>query len=369
MNNKETKEQRGQKAGTGATPATTSNNQHPTSNEDGGEAGTHLTHAMMSSTTGSVTLSLRRRASPMSFRSVPEGQHRICFGSSVLEALAPPRGLLYIPACLCPLIITRTRPCATTPRASRPNWRPRPSGSASRKSASPTTAPCRATISMTGAWQAADLDQYVARVEQARRDHPNLVIKLALEVDYLPGQEDWIRDLAARHPWDYFIGSVHYISDSWAIDNPAEIARWKDREPLEVWTAYFERLTLAAESGLFDIIGHADLCKKFSFYPRGDCTPALHPFPASRQTARPGRRTQHRRSAQGVPGDLSQPAHRPPRRAARRAHRVWFRRPCPERGRPELRRGRPTRPQRRLHPLLPLHETPARGHQTVAPYS
>lgn len=120
--------------------------------------------------------------------------------------------------------------------------------------------------------RAADLDRYVAEVEQARRDHPDLVIKLALEVDYLPGCEDWIRDLAARHPWDYFIGSVHYVSESWAIDNPAQMALWKDREPLEVWTAYFERLTLAAESGLFDIIGHVDLCKKFAYYPRQDCT-------------------------------------------------------------------------------------------------
>ncbi len=126
--------------------------------------------------------------------------------------------------------------------------------------------------------KAADLDQYVADVEQARRDHPNLVIKLALEVDYLPGQEDWIRDLAARHPWDYFIGSVHYISETWAIDNPAEMSKWKDRDPMEVWTAYFEHLTLAAESGLFDIIGHADLCKKFSIYPRQDCTPLFIRF-------------------------------------------------------------------------------------------
>jgi len=126
--------------------------------------------------------------------------------------------------------------------------------------------------------KAAELDPYVASVEQARRDHPDLAIKLALEVDYIPGQEDWIRDLAARHPWDYFIGSVHYISDSWAIDNPAEIGKWKDREPMEVWTAYFERLTLAAESGLFDIIGHVDLCKKFSFYPRQDCTPLFTRF-------------------------------------------------------------------------------------------
>jgi histidinol-phosphatase (PHP family) len=126
--------------------------------------------------------------------------------------------------------------------------------------------------------KAAELDQYVAVVEQARRDHPKLVIKLALEVDYIPGQEDWIRDLAGRYPWDYFIGSVPYISDSWAIDNPAEISKWKDREPMEVWTAYFERLTLAAESGLFDIIGHADLCKKFAFYPKQDCTPLFNRF-------------------------------------------------------------------------------------------
>ena len=126
--------------------------------------------------------------------------------------------------------------------------------------------------------KASELETYIARVQQARSDHPNLTIKLALEVDYLPGHEDWIRELAARYPWDYLIGSVHYVSESWAIDNPFQLAQWKGREPLEVWRAYFERLTLAAESGLFDIIGHADLCKKFAFYPQEDCTPLFTRF-------------------------------------------------------------------------------------------
>src|SRR5213082_745704 len=35
--------------------------------------------------------------------------------------------------------------------------------------------------------KASELSAYVAKVEQARRDHPGLTIKLALEVDYLPG--------------------------------------------------------------------------------------------------------------------------------------------------------------------------------------
>jgi histidinol-phosphatase (PHP family) len=126
--------------------------------------------------------------------------------------------------------------------------------------------------------RAVNLEEYIAKVEAARRAYPDLTIKLAMEVDYLPGYEDWIRDLAARYPWDYFIGSVHYVSDAWAIDNPQEIGKWKQRDPFEVWTAYFERLTLAAESDLFDIIGHADLCKKFGFYPQQDCSPLVTRF-------------------------------------------------------------------------------------------
>lgn len=123
-----------------------------------------------------------------------------------------------------------------------------------------------------------DLADYVQKVLHARRAFPELTIRLALEVDYLPGYEDWIRDLATRYPWDYFIGSVHYISDSFAIDSPYQIAEWRKRDPFEVWTAYFDRLTQAAESGLFDIIGHADLCKKFCIYPKEDCTPNFRRF-------------------------------------------------------------------------------------------
>ncbi len=123
-----------------------------------------------------------------------------------------------------------------------------------------------------------ELGRYVEWVLEARQAHPALEIKLALEVDYLPGCEDWVRDLAARHPWDYLIGSVHYIRGGWAIDNPAQMSSWKDHDPLEVWGLYFERLAQAAESGLFDILGHADLCKKFCFYPKQDSAPLYARF-------------------------------------------------------------------------------------------
>jgi histidinol-phosphatase (PHP family) len=122
------------------------------------------------------------------------------------------------------------------------------------------------------------LGEYVDKVRRAQRNFPRLEIKLALEVDYLPGCEEWVRELAGLHPWDYFIGSVHYVSDSWAVDNPEEIAKWRGRDVMEIWTAYFERLTMAAQSGLFEIIGHADLPKKFRIYPKEDCTPLFERF-------------------------------------------------------------------------------------------
>ena len=125
------------------------------------------------------------------------------------------------------------------------------------------------------------LDAYVEKVRKAQRDFPQLTIRLALEVDYLPGHEDWLRELAARHPWDYFIGSVHYVSDSWAIDDPQKLSEWKHRDSFEVWSAYFERLTMAAESKLFEIIGHADLPKKFGHLPTRDCTPLYELFLAA----------------------------------------------------------------------------------------
>lgn len=125
---------------------------------------------------------------------------------------------------------------------------------------------------------ASQLDTYVASVEEARRRFPQLKIRLALEVDYLPGQEDWIRHLASLHPWDYLIGSVHYLAQDWDFDNPEKLSRWKERDVWETWSLYYDRLAQSARSGLFDIIGHADLCKKFCFRPEQNPSPLYTRF-------------------------------------------------------------------------------------------
>jgi histidinol-phosphatase (PHP family) len=100
---------------------------------------------------------------------------------------------------------------------------------------------------------------------------------------------------------------VHYVSDAWDIDNPAKLSEWKKRDAFEVWQIYFDRLTLAAESKLFEIIGHADLPKKFGIRPAQDCTPLYENFLNAAARGRLRHRTEHRRPAERLPGNLSVP--------------------------------------------------------------
>lgn len=131
----------------------------------------------------------------------------------------------------------------------------------------------------------AELPQYFEWVQRAR-DHAagRIPIRIGLECDWLAGCETWIADLAARHPWDYLIGSVHYLGD-WDFDNPNWIGRWAKYDVAEVWTRYWQTYAEMANSGIFDILGHPDLVKKFAHRPEGDLSrfygPAIDAIAAS----------------------------------------------------------------------------------------
>ena len=114
----------------------------------------------------------------------------------------------------CPPITTCTRRCAATPPASRRQYAAQALAVGLSEIGFSDHSPMRQDDFDNWRMRLDQLGEYVEKVRQAQKDHPALQIKLALEVDYLPGHEDWIRDLAARYPWDYFIGSVHYVSDS-----------------------------------------------------------------------------------------------------------------------------------------------------------
>ena len=114
-----------------------------------------------------------------------------------------------------------------------------------------------------------DLPRYFEEVEKARAAFPQLRIRLGLECDYLAGREAWIEELAGMAQWDFFIGSVHYVSDGWAIDDPQHLKRHTGNAE-EIWTDYWRCYEAAIRSGLFDFVAHPDLPKKFGYRPPGD---------------------------------------------------------------------------------------------------
>jgi histidinol-phosphatase (PHP family) len=97
------------------------------------------------------------------------------------------------------------------------------------------------------------LDEYVAFVSGMDG------VKLGLEVDWIPGREEALAALIDGRPWDYVIGSVHFVADR-AVDHDGYDI-WESSDPDQVWAAYFAAVGEAAASGLFDVLAHPDLVK------------------------------------------------------------------------------------------------------------
>jgi histidinol-phosphatase (PHP family) len=110
-----------------------------------------------------------------------------------------------------------------------------------------------------------DLRHYVAEVQALKSEFPGYVL-LGIEADYRPQTVSKVRALLQAHPFDYVIGSVHHLG-SWGFDDPRQIDEYDERDIDEIWIEYLELVGDAAESGLFTILGHLDLVKKFGFRP------------------------------------------------------------------------------------------------------
>jgi histidinol-phosphatase (PHP family) len=112
-------------------------------------------------------------------------------------------------------------------------------------------------------------DGYVEDVFRLRREHPEIAIRLSVEADFIPGHEATLRSILDRYPWDYVLGSVHFV-DAWGMDDSRYIATYDEWDIDELYERYFDLICRGAESGYFDTIAHLDLVKKFGHRPTGD---------------------------------------------------------------------------------------------------
>ena len=117
---------------------------------------------------------------------------------------------------------------------------------------------------LPGAWSAERclyrIDPYVAFAERVKARH--LPVSFGLEMDFISGQEESIGRFLSIYPWDFVLGSVHFVDGvgvDLELDRPNAVSMGHER----LWRRYFELSREAVRSGLFDVLSHPDLPKIF----------------------------------------------------------------------------------------------------------
>lgn len=124
------------------------------------------------------------------------------------------------------------------------------------------------TIDATLAMSWDELPLYTAEVERLKTESepgPGEVgtrVKLGIEVDYIPRFAEQARAAIEDYDFDFVMGSVHFI-DGWGFDDRRYIDNYDAFDLRELYERYFELFVEAACSGLFDVMAHPDLIKKY----------------------------------------------------------------------------------------------------------
>jgi histidinol-phosphatase (PHP family) len=109
------------------------------------------------------------------------------------------------------------------------------------------------------------------RIQECQEQFPVLSIRLGVEMDYYPDRE---QDIAAtlhdyeqllERPFDLVLGSVHELNGIFFSNKLQAPKLYADRDPISLYGEYFAVATQAVRSGLFDVMAHPDLIKKYTY--------------------------------------------------------------------------------------------------------
>ena len=109
------------------------------------------------------------------------------------------------------------------------------------------------------------------QIQACQKLYPELGIRVGIEMDYYPGREQDIADTLGRYeqlmgrPFDLVLGSVHELDGVFFSNKNHAPDLFKAHDLVSVYCDYFRVATEAVRSGLFDIMAHPDLIKKYTY--------------------------------------------------------------------------------------------------------
>ncbi|WP_156291959.1 histidinol phosphate phosphatase domain-containing protein [Oceanobacillus salinisoli] len=112
------------------------------------------------------------------------------------------------------------------------------------------------------------IEQFIESIQSQKEkwEKHGVTLKLGIEADFFPNGEEELERLIENKPWDYVIGSVHFV-DGWGFDNPEAAYLFEEGNLLDLYKTHTSYVCQAIESGLFDILAHLDNLKVFSYRP------------------------------------------------------------------------------------------------------
>lgn len=108
-------------------------------------------------------------------------------------------------------------------------------------------------------------EQYRSEILSARKEFPNLKIRMGVEVTYLPQARDQIQEYLADKDYDFVLGAVHLVEEGSLTISEAKGCRefFSRKNPEQCFQEYFELTLEAVRSGLFDALAHLDLIYRY----------------------------------------------------------------------------------------------------------
>ncbi len=109
-----------------------------------------------------------------------------------------------------------------------------------------------------------DYHKVVEKIAELKTTSKKVEVKYGVEMDFFPYMHHKLSKFINSYPFDYVIGSVHFLDD-WEINSTQ--TDFKRFGINQLYTKYFKMIQEAAKSKLFDIVGHADIIKMFGIKP------------------------------------------------------------------------------------------------------
>ncbi|UCE26316.1 MAG: histidinol-phosphatase HisJ family protein [Candidatus Coatesbacteria bacterium] len=118
--------------------------------------------------------------------------------------------------------------------------------------------------SLAMCWE--ELPRYVDEVLRLAGKEKSPAVKLGIEADYFPGQEETLYAIFRNFPFDYVYGSIHFI-EGWGFDDSRNVEKYEGLDVNDFYRKYYNLVVEMAVTGLFDVWAHPDLPKKFRYRP------------------------------------------------------------------------------------------------------